>query len=142
MINDGSRSRIDRKRNVGTYDPATFTTGGNDLLVNNVPAAKFHAEWDAVPALLKPSHADELAVAAKNVAMTAGSLPDWPASWASESLRDAKKAFAGIKFAAKAGKTWGATLPASYSKKMATIKTERIESAGARLAQILMAIWP
>jgi hypothetical protein len=69
-------------------------------------------------------------------------LPDWPQTWASETLKDAQKAFVGVKFAPKSGKTWNTTLPSGYTTRMTAIKTERIEKAGARLAQVLQAIWP
>ena len=127
---------------VGTYNPATFTRGGNQLLVGGFAKAKLHGEWDAVPAALTPSKVDGLAAAAKNIPLTSGGLPDWPQMWASETLKDAKKAFVGVKFGPKAGKTWNTTLPSGYTTKMTAIKTERLEKAGARLAQVLQTIWP
>jgi S1/P1 Nuclease len=127
---------------VGIYDRATFTRGGNQLLVGGFAKAKLHGAWDAVPASLAPSKADGLAAIAKTVPLTSGSLPDWPQMWASETLKDAQKAFVGVKFASKSGKTWTTTLPSGYTAKMTAIKTERIEKAGARLAQVLETIWP
>jgi hypothetical protein len=127
---------------VGAYKPATFTRGGNQLLVGGNVHAKLHGRWDEVPAALKPAKADELAAIARGIPVSSGGLPDWPQLWASESLRDAKKAFVGIKFAAKSGTTWSTTLPPNYTDTMTAIKTERIEKAGARLAQILQTIWP
>ena len=127
---------------VGTFNPQTFTRGGNQLLIGGDPQARLHGAWDAVPDALKPAQADALALAAKRVALTPRSLPDWPQIWASETLKDAHKAFIGTRFAAKAGKTWDTALPPNYTRAMTAIKTERIESAGARLAQVLQAVWP
>ena len=127
---------------VGTYKPATFTRGGNLLLIGGNPKAKLHGRWDEVPAALKPSKADELAAVAKDIPASSGALPDWPQMWAGETLRQAKKAFVGTKFGAKSGTTWSVSLPQNYTTKMTVIKTERIEKAGARLAQILQTIWP
>ena len=79
---------------------------------------------------------------AKGIPITAASLPDWPQAWASETLKDAHKAFAGIAFGQKTGSTWPVTLPPGYDQRMTTIKTGRVEAAGARLAQILQSLWP
>ena len=127
---------------VGTYNPATFTTGGNKLLINGVPSAKLHALWDAVPNALEPAQADALTAAARGIAPTVGSLPEWPQAWASDTLLDAKRAFTGVTFGVMSAGTWRTSLPTNYSTKMITVKTERIEAAGAHLAQILMTIWP
>ena len=127
---------------IGTYKPATFTRGGNQLLIGGDPKAKLHAAWDAVPPALAPSRADALAAVAKGIPITAASLPDWPQAWASETLKDAHKAFAGITFGPKTGSTWPVTLPPGYDQRMTTIKTGRVEAAGARLAQILQSLWP
>lgn len=127
---------------VGTYNPATFTRGGNELLVGTSAKAKLHGAWDAVPRSLIPSKVDGLSSAARNVPLTGGSLFDWPQTWASETLKDAQKAFVAVKFAPKSGKTWSTTLPSGYTARMTAIKTERIEKAGARLAQMLNMIWP
>lgn len=54
----------------GRYDPASSTTGGNDLLVDGVPLARLHPCWDDVPASLKVSHVDGLAAGARHVAVT------------------------------------------------------------------------
>ena len=134
----GRRSNPD----VGTYNPQTFTRGGNQLLIGGDPKAKLHGAWDDVPDALKSAQADALSVAARRIAVTPGSLPDWPQTWASETLNDARKAFVGTRFAAKSGKTWNITLPPNYTPTMTAIKTERVESAGARLAQALQAVWP
>jgi hypothetical protein len=126
----------------GTYNPATFTRGGNQLWVGGSPKAKLHGAWDDVPGSLMPSKVDVLAAAARHVPLTSGGLPDWPQTWASETLKDAQKAFVGVKFAPKSGKTWSTALPTGYTTKMTAIKTERLEKAGARLAQVLQTIWP
>jgi S1/P1 Nuclease len=126
----------------GTYDPATFTRGGNFLLIGGDPKSKLHGAWDDVPGELKPVNADSLALKAQAVPLTAQSLPDWPALWATETLKESRKAFVGLKFGGKTGKTWPVSLPSGYDQRLASIKGERIPKAGARLAQILMTVWP
>lgn len=127
---------------LGTYDPKTFTRGGNQLLVGGNVHAKLHAAWDGVPASLKSSHADQLAVVAASVPASPGTLFEWPEAWASETLVNAQHAFVGIKFGAKSGSTWPATLPPNYSSRMTSIKTGEIERAGRRLAEVLQTVLP
>lgn len=135
---NGQRSNPD----VGRYDPATSTHGGNQLLIGGNRFSKLHSAWDSVPASLAPTKADVLAADARLVAMTAGGLPDWPTRWATETQKTAQQAFAGVRFDKKVATGWAATLPAGYAATETTIKTERIVKAGARLSQILQVIWP
>jgi hypothetical protein len=125
-----------------TFDPKTDTHGGNYI---NVPAkaTNLHSMWDAVPASFIVSHLNtEIFRRAKNVSVTKGQVYDWPASWASATLGAAGKAFKGLKFSPLQKGYWTATLPANYSAKMNDIKKTQIVDAGARLAQLLEAIWP
>jgi hypothetical protein len=126
----------------GTYQPATFTRGGNELLIGGDAKAKLHGAWDAVPDALKPANADALATVAKTIPTTVQGLPEWPQLWATETLKEARKAFTGTQFGPKKGLTWSITLPPNYTARMTAIKTERVEKAGARLAQALRVVWP
>jgi hypothetical protein len=123
----------------GTFDPTTETQGGNKIFTNS---NKLHAMWDAIPAALKESHVATLLAKAKTVPVTAGQVYDWPANWASGTLGQAKQAFSGLTFSSLQNNHWNATLPAKYSTRMSDIKKMQLVEAGARLAQLLEAIWP
>ncbi|HUP05788.1 MAG TPA: S1/P1 nuclease [Caldimonas sp.] len=127
----------------GTFSPATETRGGNQLLIDGNAHRKLHAAWDAVPASLKPAKVDSvLGPAARAVRASSGSVPDWPAEWATETQQEAQRAFTGLTFGRKVNSTWSVKLPARYNAKATQIKTPQIEKAGARLAELLHALWP
>jgi hypothetical protein len=139
LSKNGGRTNPDS----GTFNPATETRGGNELLIDGNVHKNLHAAWDAVPSSLMPGNVDAtLAPAARSVAATQGSIPDWPATWASETQQQAQRAYSGLKFGAESGKSWSVVLPTKYTAKETSIKTPQIEKAGARLAQLLEAIWP
>jgi len=154
------------------FDPATFTVGGNSIILGKAPLAppalapeldagrddlqgeegqgfaffgppKLHGSWDGVPTSLDPAHVNLAWVqTAKAVPMTKGLPTDWPAVWASGTLAQSGKAFQGLSFSAKQGSRWFTTLPGDYSARAATIKKQQLTLAGARLAQVLMAAFP
>ena len=130
---------------MGTFDPDTDTRGGNSISVKG-GSTKLHALWDQIPESLTVSHVDpELLNLAKAVPVTHGQVYDWPASWAGDTLGEARQAFDGIKFGSvQNGRNihWSATLPVDYSARMDDIKKTQLVKAGARLAQLLEAIWP
>jgi hypothetical protein len=131
----------------GTFDSNTETRGGNQIFIatHAKPTCRsLHAAWDAVPLSLTAPH---ISVAwlgeAKVVPTTAGDTSSWPASWASDTVMQAQKAFAGLEFSNRQGGYWTVLLPAGYSnKKMGRIKKTQLILAGARLTQLLQAIWP
>jgi S1/P1 Nuclease len=123
------------------YDLATETRGGNEILVS--AGHNLHAAWDATTASLYPDKVDKAWVAAaKAVPTSAGGFAQWSVSWATDTQKQAQKAFTGLKFGPKSGKTWNVTMPRSYSKSMNAIKKTQLTKGGARLAQLLEAIWP
>jgi hypothetical protein len=131
----------------GPLDPATETRGGNQISTRVAGSKKkgpnFHATWDQIPAVLTVSHVSAAWVArARAIPGTPSAVSDWPTAWATETLGQAKASFSGLKFGAKTGATWSVVLPASYASKMKTIKTNQLTEAGARLAQVLQAIFP
>ncbi len=117
------------------------TDGGNKILL---PGERLHFHWDFVARGITDD-LDGLARAAASVAPTAGDVSSWPEQWATESLRLARRAYAGIAISAKgggAGATWPATLADGYDVEADAIKRDQIARAGARLAQIFGAVWP
>jgi len=126
----------------GMFDPKTKTTGGNDLLHGS---NKMHSEWDGIPTKLTP---DKLTDAdlddARDIPITAGSITNWSATWATESIHASKVAFVDVTFSAEdeAAHKWKATEPAGYTNKRQAIQREQLIEAGAQLAQVLKAVFP
>lgn len=137
---DGSGHEVDP--DVGTYDPATKTQGGNKIL----DAGKdFHTTvWDAIPVSLTAAKFKGAVAQAKLVPVTPGPVTQWAAAWASDTVIASHTAFAGLTFGAenKANGTWPVTEPAGYSAAKAALQKTQLVKAGARLAQLLQAIFP
>jgi S1/P1 Nuclease len=125
----------------GTYDPATKTQGGNKIEDGSIA---LHKEWDTIEASLTASHVTQARVAAaKKVATTSGPEEDWSAAWATDTILAGKPAFKGLKFSKEDSKhQWQVTLPAGYSKMRTDTQSKQLIKAGARLGQLLEAIWP
>lgn len=125
----------------GTFDPATETRGGNDLLRGT---SKLHGDWDSVPAAL---NADKLlpgALAeARAVPASAGPMAGWSTLWATETLIEGKAAYRDLTYSKEdAAHHYQVTVPAGYSALRAQIQRKQVIKAGARLAEILKTIWP
>ena len=126
----------------GVFDPKTKTVGGNDILDG---PKKLHGEWDGIPAKLTPDQLTNAAINdARNVPVTAGPMGEWSATWATETVQTSKVAFEGLTFSAEdeAKHKWQVTFPAGYMAKRQEIQREQLIKAGARLAQVLQAIYP
>ena len=130
----------------GTFDPATATKGGNQILVVSASGHKgrnLHATWDAIPASLKVAHIDSAWLArARALPASTGDVFTWPAQWGSGTVLAAGKALDGLPYGAKAGGNWSVVLPSGYSSRMTAIKRQQLTAGGARLAELLKAIWP
>lgn len=126
----------------GHFRPATDTRGGNDVLLS--PAGEnLHHHWDDVPSSMSASRIGASWITlARSTPVTPGPVEEWPAEWATETLTHARQALQPLKFGAKRGKTWSVTLPPDYGSTMNSIKKAQLIEAGARLGQILEAVWP
>jgi hypothetical protein len=127
---------------MGTFDPKTDTTGGNDLVK---AGGNLHHEWDDAGAVVNSNALSAAMVnEAKAVPITAGPLSGWSTLWATESLLESKKAFTGITYSSEDSTThrYTITLPANYATKRTDIQRKQVIKAGARLAQVLKTIWP
>ena len=126
---------------VGVFDPATRTVGGNSIKDRG---DKLHHEWDTVPLELTPAQVDPAEIdEARAVPMTIGNSLSWSAQWATDTIHAASVAFADVMFSAEDPlKTWQATLPGGYAANRALLQRAQIIKAGARLAQVLQTIWP
>jgi hypothetical protein len=129
---------------VHRIDPATDTIGGNAIQDQNV---NLHAEWDDVPFDLGDKWTRELLTAARAVPASEGTVEDWPASWASDSIQIARQAFAGLHFQRvdpPPKVKWNLSFEdhTAYLLMADIIKRRQLAKGGAHLAEILRAIWP
>jgi hypothetical protein len=130
----------------GRFDPDSKTRGGNLLIHGR--SRKLHAEWDSIPRSLNASRFLSEGVAqAQLVPATTGSTADWARAWASETVGVARTAFASLSFGAEVnagtrGAKWPVVEPAGYAAQRATLQKEQLVRAGARLAQLLEAVFP
>lgn len=125
----------------GSYDPNSFTRGGNFLIDG---AKKLHGEWDDVGAYPGASVFKKLLKASARVPVTPGEADAWPELWASETVGQAQQAFAGLTFTGTGAHSWNVKYAdrAAYTKSKVAMQRTQMERAGARLAQLLNAIWP
>ena len=133
------------------YKLGQDTAGGNNIVDDK---KLFHSEWDAPPAdlIVAGAPADRLMKLARAVPPTKGKLDTWSARWASDSVKLAPQVFGGLRFTMRAPQDgdvenspekWDlAGIDAGYQARADEIKLEQIARAGARLAQLLEAIWP
>lgn len=122
-------------------DPKTETTGGNAILEQN---ANFHTDWDEIAEDLGEAATAELLAAAKAVPPSLGSVEEWPAAWASDSVLVSRIAFADANFARAPHHHWTVTFEDrdAYIRSRDTIQRQQLAKAGARLAELLNAVWP
>jgi hypothetical protein len=126
----------------GTFDPATKTQGGNKILDQG---KDFHTtEWDAIPTSLTATKFKGDVAQAKLVPATPGSIDQWAVAWASDTVLASHTAFSGLVFGAEntAKGTWPVTEPTGYAAARASLQKTQLVKAGARLAQLLQAIFP
>jgi hypothetical protein len=138
---DAQGNRIDPD-SANPYDPGTFTRGGNFLYLGG---RKLHSTWDGASAFpASGSGWADVLQEARAVPPTAGPPESWPEVWANESLRVARdEAFQPLTFDPRSGaQHWNVRAAAGYQATVADLQRRQVERAGARLAQILNAIWP
>jgi hypothetical protein len=125
-------------------DPSTETRGGNSI---DDGATNLHAEWDAIPASIKPAKISEkMLKEARATEETTGDVASWPAAWATETLIASREAFMGITFKREPDKPgrWAAEFKSrrTYLAARNKMQREQLAKGGARLAQLLNSIWP
>ena len=126
---------------VSGVDLESETAGGNFLRDEK---SNLHSEWDAPPMDLGHTASPELVSAAMAVAGSPGPLDDWPAAWASESIQASQTAFEGLTFSKHGAENWAMKVAdgSVYGQTREKLQREQIAKAGARLAEVLKAIWP
>ncbi|WAC74085.1 S1/P1 nuclease [Roseateles sp. SL47] len=130
-------------------DAQTHTVGGNAITLpkpDGTPGGNLHSYWDGLPNRLSPAQLAAMPAQAKLVTPTGGSPDRWVDEWASESLLQAQLAFDGMRFGPRQqtprGSRWAATPPADYDTRSTEQVRLELIKGGARLAQLLMSIWP
>ena len=121
--------------------------GGNAILLGS---SKLHALWDNVPDKLSVSlQAGAGATEARQVQPATGPIAQWPTAWASETVSQSAQVFQGLHIGAKTAAQPGssAAWPATSDEPAYRLARENLQhaqlvKAGARLAQVLKAIWP
>ena len=130
----------------GPENPATETKGGNNIQDQNL---NLHHEWDDIPTDIGEAFTTELLAAARKVPPSQGLIiEDWPAQWASDTILVAREVFAHLSFVpipsvAPCYCNWAVVFDDhdAYLRSMDAIKRQQLAKGGARLAQILNAIW-
>jgi hypothetical protein len=126
----------------GGADKTTETAGGNFISDDN---HNFHAEWDDIPDDIGETASAALVAAARAVASTNGPIEDFAAVWATDTVRAAQAAFNGATFTAAADpQRWDIHFQdrTAYWNDQNQRKRDQLAKGGARLAQLLNAIWP
>jgi hypothetical protein len=129
---------------VHKVDAATETIGGNAIDDQNI---NLHHEWDDIPTDIGEAATKELLQDARSVPASQGGIEDWPAAWASDSLRVAHDAFAGLTFKqthSQPSSRWAVAFDdhTAYLRTQDEIKRKQLAKGGARLAELLNTIWP
>ena len=132
---------------VGTFDPATGTQGGNLVatirVATNHRSETLHATWDDIPEALQSGHIDAAWLArARAVPATRGPIDGWSAQWAGATLTQARHAVGSLQYGPALDGHWTVPLTGRYDDAMAPVKKRQLTAGGARLVQVLKAVWP
>jgi hypothetical protein len=126
---------------VGNFDENSATAGGNFI---NEGHGNLHADWDKIPKSLGTNASKATVSQAKAVMPTPESVESWAAAWASETVLASHSAFEGLTFTGTGPHKWSVQFDNSkgYVKNENSLKGRQLAKAGARLAELLNAIWP
>ncbi len=127
------------------FDVHTETHGGNWIDDGVEHKSNLHSAWDEIPGGIAPTSVGDLVTAARAVPPTPGAIGTWPAAWATDTVLASHDAFKGTSFAG-AGKPdkWKVTFAdlKTYQDGRDALQRAQLAKPGARLAQLLEAIWP
>lgn len=130
---------------------STSTAGGNFVsgTWKDVGKLNWHAYWDSIPedfVVGGPSY-PLLVEKAKHVRPTVGGVSTWSEQWADDTIGAGKPAFTQLSFAPAdkfdpKNPRWTVLQGVGYEQMATDLKFDQLAKAGARLAQLLRAIWP
>jgi S1/P1 Nuclease len=135
-----SGSKIDPD-SLGADSKNTNTHGGNSL---SDGGTDLHTEWDALPTNLGKTPSDTIITKARHLHATAGSIDDFAAAWAADTVVMSHKAFEGIKFVGSGPHHWAANFAdrTGYLKNKRQLQTQQLTKGGAHLVELLNTVWP
>jgi hypothetical protein len=139
---DSNGKRVDPDA-IGLH--ANNETQGGNAIKDKERDRNLHSEWDEIPSTWGVTPGAAMLADARAVAPTPGPISGWAASWASESLMKAREAFDGLQFSVSEDhKGWLVHFDdrQAYEHNADHIKRAQLAKGGARLAQLLNAIWP
>ena len=146
---NGARVKPDTPADV---KKGTETFGGNALYDkrSSTERVALHVIWDDTPKELGSKADKALVNEARAVPPTGGDMSGWAAAWASESVVAADSAFADLAFDKKrmsSPRGWDILFKddaarTAYLVMVGEVQRKRIVLAGARLAELLNAVWP
>jgi hypothetical protein len=125
------------------FSPKSETRGGNLLFVGHTD--NLHHQWDSIATSLAK---EDLTGEAAAVLQSDGAIETWSTTWATESIHQARDAYKGQSFGKKKVVGENEGWPVVFKDRQAYLKAQReiqrdqITRAGARLAEVLQAIWP
>jgi len=124
-----------------TKGPTDCTAGGNFLMRGS---SRLHSEWDDIAPGLGTTASAEMVNAAHSIPKTQGDISGWAATWASDTVRQARSAFKGTSFSATTSSgngpnSWNITFSdrRQYIHDRQLIQKAQLEKAGAHLAELL-----
>ncbi len=132
-------------------DPAIETAGANFIIdpdgrdQDGNPNPNLHYEWDELPDGLGEDASPELLAKARAVMPTPGPLENFAAIWASDTVMASHVAFGGLKFIGTGPGKWNVQFvdrKAYWARMKSDVMPDQLAKGGARLAQLLNAIWP
>ncbi len=132
-------------------DPAIETAGANFIIdpdgrdQDGNPHPNLHYEWDELPDGLGEDASPELLANARAVMPTPGPIENFAAIWASDTVMASHVAFGGLKFIGTGPGKWNVQFvdrKAYWAQMKGDVMPDQLAKGGARLAQLLNAIWP
>lgn len=120
------------------------TIGGNALVIGE--GAELHSDWDHISDALA---VENLTGEAATITRTSGPVSKWAETWASETVLAAQQAYSGIRYGKlRQGNRPGSSVwPIEFKDRTAYVaaqqaqQRQQIVKAGARFAELLLAIW-
>lgn len=124
------------------HDQRHDTVGGNRL---DDGGQNLHRRWDELPPALGPRQLGVQGLAeARRVPASSGPVADWPRAWATDSLHAARQALGGLRYGPASGtpRQWPVLGGEAAAPAREALQRAQLLKAGARLAELLRALWP
>jgi len=127
-------------------DAVFATRGGNSL---ELGSSNLHAMWDDIPDTLRSSSIPPAMLQDAQALRASRAKPErWVDAWAQDSLAASREVFVGVHFSPaslqKGARVWQASFDdeAGYRTRRERLQIRQLTKAGARLAQLVNALYP